>query len=193
MPRPVPWSAGTWLNPPPSAEITGDDLVVSTGDRTDFWRTTGYGFVHDDGHALLMDLPNGAAVEVTFIADFDTLYDQAGVMVRVDEHTWIKAGAEVSDGVIQLGAVVTRNESDWSAAPVPEWAGKPVSMRVSRAGDAVTIRARCQEEPWRFVRLAPLASQLTAAAGPFCCSPQRAGLSVRFTRFDIGEPDVSLH
>ncbi|MGW0634970.1 DUF1349 domain-containing protein [Nocardia salmonicida] len=193
MLRPLPWNAGTWLNPPPHADIVGKDLVVSTGENTDFWRTTSYGFVRDNGHALLTDLPNGTAVEVTFIADFTTLYDQAGVMVRIDETTWIKAGLEVSDGIVQLGAVVTRNESDWSAAPVQEWAGRPVTIRASRAGDAVTIRARCQDESWRFVRLAPLAPHLTATAGPFCCSPQRSGLTIRFTRFDIGEPDVSLH
>lgn len=34
---------GTWLNPPLSAVVDGDDLVVVTGDRTDFWRTTSYG------------------------------------------------------------------------------------------------------------------------------------------------------
>lgn len=193
MSRSIPWDAGTWLNPPPSAVVDGDDLVVVTGDRTDFWRTTSYGFVRDDGHALLTDLPTGTAVEVTFVADFSELYDQAGVLVRVDEKVWIKAGLEVSDGVVQLGAVVTREVSDWSAAPVPEWAGKAVTVRISRAADAITIRARSAGEPWRFVRLAPLSPESSAAAGPYCCAPERAGLKVRFTRFSVEDADTSLH
>ncbi|MEV5686661.1 DUF1349 domain-containing protein [Streptomyces sp. NPDC052164] len=182
-----------WLNPPPASVARGTDLVVTTRDRGDFWRTTSYGFVHDDGHALLTDLPGGSAVEVSFVADFDTLYDQAGVMVRVDERNWIKAGIELTDGVPHLGAVVTREVSDWSMAPVPDWAGRRVTVRASRAGDALTVRARCEDGPWRMVRLAPLDPGAAALAGPFCCSPQRAGLEVRFTGFTTGPADRSLH
>lgn len=66
-------------------------------------------------------------------------------------------------------------------------------MRASRAGDAVTIRARCEDGPWRTVRLAPLPADAKATAGPFCCSPERAGLQVRFTGFTQGPADTSLH
>jgi hypothetical protein len=114
-------------------------------------------------------------------------------MVRVDAETWIKAGVELSDGRPQLGAVVTHGRSDWSMAPVPDWAGRRVTVRASRTGDAVTVRARCEDEPWRMVRLAPLAPDATAAAGPFCCSPQREGLTVRFTGFTTGPADRALH
>jgi uncharacterized protein len=189
----VDWAQASWLNPPLSTTTDGGDLVVVTRDRTDFWRTTSYGFVHDDGHALLTDFPNESAVEVTFIADFDELYDQAGVMVRVDERNWIKAGIEMSDGLPHLGAVVTHEVSDWSLAPVPEWAGRRVTVRISRAGDAVTVRARCDDMPWRLIRLAPLGPESVATAGPFCCSPLREGLEVRFTRFATGQADKALH
>jgi hypothetical protein len=39
--------------------------------------------------------------------------------------------------------VVTREVSDWSVAPVADWAGRDVHLRVSRQGDALTVRARC--------------------------------------------------
>ncbi|MGW1092258.1 DUF1349 domain-containing protein [Streptomyces sp. NPDC002596] len=191
--RAVDWSGATWLNPPLVVEADAAGLLVTTRNRSDFWRTTSYGFVRDDGHALLAELTTGSAVEVTFQAQFDALYDQAGVMVRVDDQTWIKAGVEMTDAVPHLGAVVTRGQSDWSMAPVPDWAGRQVTVRASRDGDAVTIRARCEEGPWRMVRLAPLAPNAAASAGPFCCSPQREGLQVRFTRFVSGPADTSLH
>ncbi|MYS18895.1 DUF1349 domain-containing protein [Streptomyces sp. SID4948] len=187
------WSAGSWLNPPAAVAEDGADLLVTTREGSDFWRTTGYGFVRDDGHALLVPFPAGSALEVGFIADFDELYDQAGALVRVDAETWVKAGVEVSDGEPQLGAVVTRGTSDWSLAPVPQWAGREVTVRVSRAGDAVTVRARCADGPWRTVRLAWLAPEAAAVAGLFCCSPQRADLRVRFTRLATGPADASLH
>jgi uncharacterized protein len=189
----IAWADGAWLNPPLRTEPDGDALLVTTRRESDFWRTTSYGFVHDDGHALLTELPSGSAVEVEFVASFEELYDQAGLMVRVDARNWVKAGIELSDGFPQLGAVVTREVSDWSVAPVPEWSGHRVTVRASRAGDALTIRARCADGPWRLVRLAPLDPDATAAAGPFCCSPQREGLTVRFTRFALGPADRSLH
>ncbi|MET8543161.1 DUF1349 domain-containing protein [Kitasatospora sp. NPDC004799] len=192
-PRDIPWHEGSWLNAPEDARTDGTDLLVTARGRSDFWRTTGYGFVRDDGHALLAGFPPGSATEVTFVADFAALYDQAGLLIRVAPETWIKAGVEMSDGVPHLGAVVTHGVSDWSLAPVPDWHGRPVTVRASRTGDAVTVRARCADGPWRLVRLAPLAPEAAATAGPFCCSPERAGLQVRFTRFAQGDADPALH
>ena len=192
-PQVIDWSEATWLNAPGRIDEDGSDLLVTAREGSDFWRSTSYGFVHDDGHALLAPFPPGSAVEVGFVARLDELYDQAGLMVRVDPQTWLKAGIERSDGLPQLGAVVTHGRSDWSVAPVPEWEGRRVTVRASRSGDAVTIRARCEDEPWRMVRLAPLAPDATATAGPYCCAPTRAGLTVRFTRFVRGAADASLH
>jgi regulation of enolase protein 1 (concanavalin A-like superfamily) len=186
----IRWDAATWLNEPPEVKADGDDLLVTTGNETDFWRVTGYGYVKDDGHALLAALDIGSAVEVTYVADMTELYDQAGVLVRVDADTWLKAGTELSDGMAQLSTVVTHGVSDWAQQPVPEWAGRPVTVRVSRVGDALTVRARVADEPWRMIRLAPLAPDAVTTAGPYCCTPTRAGLTVRFTRFEIHDAET---
>lgn len=191
--RDVGWDTGNWLNSPVDVRTDGGDLLVTTAQGSDFWRTTSYGFVRDSGHALLTPFPAGTAVEVGFVPAFDELYDQAGVMVRVDPRTWLKAGIELTDGAPHLGAVATNGQSDWSLSPVPDWAGREVTIRVSRSGDALTVRARVAREPWRTVRLAPLAPSAVAMAGPFCCSPQREGLQVRFTRFAMGTADTALH
>ncbi|GAB3174511.1 hypothetical protein FHX75_13208 [Micromonospora palomenae] len=192
--RDVDWTDGRWLREPVRVERTdAGDLLVEPGAESDFWRHTSYGFVHDDGPALLAPLPGGSAVEVSFRLDYGEQFDQAGVLVRVDERNWVKAGVEVSDGEPQLGAVVTREVSDWSVAPVPDWAGREVTVRISRDGDALTVRARVADEPWRLVRLAPLAPEAAASAGPFCCSPTRSGLTVRFTGWRQGPADRDLH
>jgi regulation of enolase protein 1 (concanavalin A-like superfamily) len=191
--RDLAWSEASWLNPPAAATEDGAALLVDAREGSDFWRTTGYGFVRDDGHALLTPFPAGTAVEVDFAAGFTEQFDQAGVLVRVSPQTWIKAGVEFSDGELQLGAVVTHGASDWSLAPVPDWAGRDVTVRVSRSGDAVTVRARCADQPWRTVRLAHLDPAAEATAGLYCCAPSRAGLRVRFTRLSTGPADTSLH
>ncbi|MEU4379367.1 DUF1349 domain-containing protein [Micromonospora echinofusca] len=192
--RPIDWAEGEWWNEPVLVEGgPAGDLLVQPAGGSDLWRHTSYGFVHDDAPALLAPLPTGEAVEVSFVLDYGEQFDQAGVLVRVDERNWVKAGVEVSDGQPQVGAVVTREVSDWSVAPVPIWAGREVTVRVSRDRDALTVRARADDEQWRLVRLAPLAPQAVAVAGPYCCSPTRAGLRVRFTGWRRGPADAELH
>ncbi|PRY57410.1 DUF1349 domain-containing protein [Glycomyces artemisiae] len=194
----VPWKSGAWTSLPVSAEEAGGRLRVTAAEGSDAWRHTGYGFVHDNEHALLEEWDRERAVEVSFIADYDAQFDQAGLMVRIDAERWIKTGVEYADGALQLGAVVTDGRSDWSTAPVPEWAGREVTMRATRFGDAVVVRARAagpdgDPGPWRLVRLAPLDPGATASAGPYCAAPSRAGLTVSFTSWRLTEPDADLH
>ncbi len=188
------WDAGGWLNPPATTAVDGDHLLVTAAEGSDLWQETGYGFRRDSGHALLGPFAEGTAVEVSFLVDYDQLYDQAGVLVRVDERTWVKAGVEISDGAPQLGAVVTRESSDWSMAPVRDWAGAEVTVRASWSSGALTLRARRSgEDRWRMLRLAPLPAGVTASAGPYCCAPERSGLTVRFTGWRSDSADRSLH
>lgn len=189
----IDWSAGTWTTRPVSVEFLGDDLLVTARAGSDAWRETSYGFVHDDEHALLTELEQDAAVEVAFVLDFDEQFDQAGLFVRVDDETWTKAGVEISDGSASLGAVVTRGMSDWSLSPVDGWSGRIITVRGSRSGNALTIRARVDDEPWRLVRVAPLDPGATVTAGPYCCAPTRSGLRVRFCGWVRTAADDGLH
>ncbi|MGY1808625.1 DUF1349 domain-containing protein [Blastococcus sp. SYSU D00669] len=190
---PHAWDEGTWTTPPVTVTGDGPDLLVTAAEGSDAWRHTAYGFVHDDAHALLAPLDDPGAVEVTFDAAYDRQFDQAGLVLRADAETWVKTGVEFSDGAPQLGAVVTLGRSDWSVAPVPGWAGRAVTVRASRAGDAVTIRARVDDEPFRLVRVCPFPEGVPVAAGPYCCAPTRAGLVVRFRRWATGPADAALH
>ncbi|MGG7464943.1 DUF1349 domain-containing protein [Plantibacter sp. YIM 135347] len=192
-PTPVPWGVGVWTHEPAEVREDGDDLLVTAVEGSDAWRHTSYGFVHDSEHALLTPLAADTAVEVSFTAAFSAQFDQAGVFLRSDDEHWIKAGVEFADGLPQVGAVVTDVRSDWSVAPVPSWAGRLVTVRASRSGDAVTIRARVDEEAWSLVRVAPFAADALVAAGPFCCAPTRPGLTVRFHSWHVTPADAALH
>ncbi|MCM3695430.1 DUF1349 domain-containing protein [Microbacterium oleivorans] len=192
-PQPVAWSEGTWTTPPPAAAERDGRLLVTAAEGSDAWRLTSYGFVHDSEHALLAPMPDGTAMEVEFDAAFEAQFDQAGLFVRVDDARWVKAGVEFSDGDLQLGAVVTDGMSDWSLAPVPEWLGRRITVRVSRSGNALTMRAGAAGDPLRLVRVIPFAAGLEAAAGPFVCAPTRAGLTVPFASWQRGPADAALH
>ena len=183
---------GEWLNPPLALESRSSGFFVTAKEHSDFWRTTSYGFIHDSGHALLNDFPQNSSLEVSWILNYDQQFDQAGLMVWSDEENWIKAGIEYADGSPQLGAVVTSGLSDWSVAPVSEWMNKEVHLRMSRSGDALTIRARCESD-WQLVRLVPLDPSQNWKAGIHLASPSRAGLIVQFTSLTRGQPDQQLH
>ncbi|MCF5919286.1 DUF1349 domain-containing protein, partial [Xanthomonas perforans] len=88
------WHAGTWLNRPKTLDINGDTLDVVTDQATDFWRKTHYGFTRDSGHFLGIKAGAGFTAQLRVRAQYEALYDQAGIMVRVDEQHWVKAGIE---------------------------------------------------------------------------------------------------
>jgi uncharacterized protein len=188
----IPWEQGIWLNPPVKATQEKSNLKVTTIHESDFWRNTSYGFVHDSGHALLRDFPVNSSMEVTFVLDYSGQFDQAGIIVYSDSQHWIKAGVESADGFPQVGAVVTSVNSDWSLAPVPAWMGKLVTVRASRTTDALTIRARCDEDD-QLIRLAPIDASLSWSAGPHCASPISNSLEVTFTQWTHGDADLALH
>lgn len=188
------WSDGRWTTEPVSTQEEDGQLRVEAAQGSDFWEKTLYGFQRGSGHALLAAWDEGRAVEVSFeLRGFDQLYDQAGLMLWVAADQWIKAGVEVNDGVLSVGAVVTHGHSDWSLAPVPEWNGSVVTIRASRSKDAVILRATASGHPWRTIRVARFAPAGLAQAGPFVCAPERAGLNVRFTGWALTEADPELH
>ncbi len=188
---PVPAWPGEWHNQPASVSVDGSAMIATAVSGSDAWRTTAYGFVRDSAHALLAPLEIGEAIEIDFQADFTGEFDQAGVMVRGDAEHWVKAGCEYADGVLNVGAVVTMPTSDWSTAPV-EWQGRRITVRVSRGADALTIRARVDDEPFRLIRVAPFVGG-PAQAGPYLCAPSREGFSARFLARRLGPADASLH
>ena len=177
-----------WRNQPPFSERRGDTLVVRTGEKTDFWNNNFYGCKTGNGHVLAHPVRGDFSAVAEFTADYRNLYDQAGVMIFVDDRTWLKAGIEFTDGALHFSVVATReDQSDWSVMPLAGAAGDPVTVRVTRHGEAIRVQVKGDEE-WRLVRLAFLPMPETVEVGPMCCSPTRGGLEVRFTRFEIGPP-----
>lgn len=76
-----------WLNPPPKYTSADGSLHVETGAETDFWRQTFYGFVRDNGPFGSTEVTSDFSAEVSFRGAYTELYDQAGMMVRLDAQT----------------------------------------------------------------------------------------------------------
>ena len=181
-----------WLNEPPSWTLQEGGLEMTTGLKTDFWQGTWYGFHRDDGHALLVPTEGDFTASVTFDCDYEHVYDQAGLMLRLDAERWIKLGIEYAEGAINFSIVVTNERSDWSVVARPAARG-PQSVRITRKGDAALAQFLDGEAGWTLMRLCPFPGGARVMVGPMACSPERAGFVARFTAFDLGPALEGLH
>jgi uncharacterized protein len=168
-----------WLNEPASWQRTGDVLRVSVDPGTDFWRTTGYGYVHDNGHIYGEQLPGDLDVSVRVRGAFANQYDQAGIMLRVDEQTWLKTGLEFFEGRPRLSTVVTMGCSSWMVADLPPGIDE-ITLRVSRRGDAVEVRYAAGEGAAELAALVFMPPGREMLAGIVCAAPEGSGFSVAF-------------
>lgn len=175
-----------WLNEPKIWSANGTSLELTTELETDFWQTTHYGFQHDNGHAYLTEVTGDFCAEVAFTGRYEELYDQAGILVRIDRKNWIKAGIEFTDGMMHLSTVVTREISDWSVVPLHDHnPADPVFVRLMRQADAVRVQYHLGDQSWQMTRLCPFPSA-DARAGPTACSPTRQGFEASFHNISVG-------
>lgn len=175
-----------WLNEPKIWETSGDTINLTTEAETDFWQSTYYGFHHDNGHFCFDRVVGDFTAEVSFGATYEQLYDQAGLMLRLSERYWIKAGVEFVDGKCRLATVLTRDLSDWALGPEVERSAM-LRLRMTRLKDAICVQWAPAEPASHYetLRLGPIPPD-DAIVGPMSCSPTRAGLVATFKNFRIG-------
>jgi regulation of enolase protein 1 (concanavalin A-like superfamily) len=173
-----------WLNEPREWKAEGGNLTLVTEAETDFWQKTFYGFRHDNGHFYYREVEGDFTAEVIFGAEYEALYDQAGLMLRTGSNTWIKTGVEFAHGRATLSAVVTNGVSDWSIGPQI----KPVDrihLRLTYKSNAVCVQW-LDSGKFQTLRLCALSASEELMIGPMACSPTRAGLKACFEDFRIG-------
>src|SRR3954454_8561642 len=175
---------GVWLNEPEKWTAKGDSLEIVTDKATDFWRETHYGFSRDSGHFLGFPTGDAFAAELRVQSDFEMLYDQAGIMVRIDAQHWVKAGIEFSDGLAMLASVLTDKRSDWATAPY-QHDGSDFWVRATVADGVLRLQVSPDGRLWPLVRLAPFPRASSYLVGPMACTPERDGLKVRFSSFRL--------
>jgi len=173
-----------WHSEPPAWTDQGGKITVTTGSKTDFWRATHYGFIRDDGHFYSCDVSGDFKAEVKVSGAYTDLYDQAGLMLRLDDRNWMKCGIEYVHGAQQVSAVVTRDFSDWSVAPAPNHPPS-IWLRVTRQREAVEVHYSFDGEQYQLLRLAYLPPSETCRVGVMCASPDGAGYRVAFEGFTV--------
>jgi regulation of enolase protein 1 (concanavalin A-like superfamily) len=173
-----------WLNEPREWKAEGENLSFLTEAETDFWQKTFYGFRHDNGHFYYREVEGDFTAEVVFHAEYEALYDQAGLMLRSGSNAWIKAGVEFAHDRATLSSVVTNGVSDWAIGPQIERTDR-IHLRLTCRSHAVCVQW-LDGGKFQTLRLSAFTAPEAVTIGPMACSPTRAGLKAYFENFRIG-------
>jgi len=178
----------TWMNEPASEKRDGERLVVRSRAKTDFWQKTFYGYITDNGHFFHLPVSGDFTFEARVNGQYAALYDQAGLMVRLDAENWMKCGTEFFDGRRHASVVFTRDFSDWSTMPDLSDSAA-VWWRAVRKKDS--IETLCSVDGKNFVSVRQGYFVPTAAkvqAGIMCAAPEGPGFEAMFSdlKLDLG-------
>ncbi|MBS2968700.1 DUF1349 domain-containing protein [Metabacillus sp. KIGAM252] len=179
---------GKWLNEPSSWMERSGSLTVETDRLTDFWQRTHYGFSNDNGHFYYFQTDLDFMMTVTVKGEPIHQFDQAGLMIRVDEDNWLKTSLEHEvNQHPKLGAVATNfGYSDWSTQETDE-AIQELTYRVTRTGNDYKIDVLLKGN-WQQLRVTRLHhDEKKVMCGIYCCSPIEKGFHAEFSSFRLVE------
>lgn len=170
-----------WYNEASNWQEKDGIISITTDPDTDFWRVTRHDFIADNAHFYYQSVQGDFVASVKFSGEYNALYDQAGLMARLDEKTWIKCGIEYVDGVQYASAVITRDFSDWSIVPL---AGSPKTayIKLQRIGTAVEVSYSLDGTSYSMIRQGYL-TDADLQVGLICASPKGQGFTTRFEDF----------
>jgi len=173
-----------WYNEPSFWQETENQIIVQSAEKTDFWRVTHYDFIRDNGHFYYQEITGDFEIQVKITGEYQTLYDQAGLMVRESERVWLKTGIEFVEEVQNISAVITRDYSDWSVIPL---SSPPASLwlKLTRKAEAVEIKYSFDGQYYQLLRLGYLTLNKTVQVGLMFASPQGNGFLTTFEAFKI--------
>lgn len=169
----------TWLNEPAHVSYTEGVLNVRSRGKTDFWRKTFYGYVTDNGHFMSTPVAGDFTFQARIDGNYTSLYDQAGLMVRLDEKHWMKCGTELVEDKRWASVVFTHDFSDWSTMEDLTQRGA-VYWRVVRQKDSIEARCSLDGEKFVTVRQGYFPAQQKVMVGVMCCAPEGSGFDATF-------------
>ncbi len=172
-----------WYNEPSSWEERDGRITVRSDGKTDFWRKTHNGAINDNGHFYYQEVAGSFTVEVKVSGCYADLYDQAGVMLRIDEANWLKCGIELFNGVQQASAVCTREFSDWSILPLAD--PDAIWLKVVYRDGSVEVSYALDGESFTMIRQAYLGRADSVQAGIMIAAPTGGGFEAEFDGFRV--------
>ena len=176
-----------WTNPPAEVSFSPGEVTVKSRPRTDFWRKTFYGYITDNGHLFSLPVYGDFQFRARVNGRYGTLYDQAGLMVRLDEKHWMKCGSEFVDGKRWASVVFTHEFSDWSTSEDVSQSD-PVYWRVLRKKDSIEAQCSKDGEKFHTLRQGYFPPFVEVQVGVMCAAPEGAGFEATFDELRLEKP-----
>lgn len=173
-----------WFNEPEEWQIEDQTLTMEVTPQSDYWRISHYGFTVDDAPFFYTLRGGEFEAKVKISGDYKIRFDQAGLMLRIDEENYIKAGIEFVDGKYNLSCVVTHHTSDWSVIELD----KPVDhvwIKAVRRLDAVEIFYSFDDVEYTMMRNCWLKDNTPVMVGMMAACPDGNGFKATFEEFKI--------
>ena len=140
-----------------------ESLVIFPPELTDFWSRTYYEplLKKSNAPALLLDVDphSDRTISVDISIEAVNQFDQAGLLIYLDDDHWAKCGIEFCDGKHRLSAVVCNIFSDWSTCPWPTSAARLRLHKKSFSSSICVEAAPPGSEAFEFVRIAHLSQR----------------------------------
>jgi regulation of enolase protein 1 (concanavalin A-like superfamily) len=171
-----------WFNEPEQWEIKNNSLSMFVTPQSDYWRISHYGFTVDDAPFYYATYGGEFEAKVKITGAYKARFDQAGLMIRIDEENYIKAGIEYVDGKYNLSTVVTHKTSDWSVISLD----KPIPyiwIKAVRRLDAIEIFYSFDDQTYVMMRNAWMQDNTPVQIGMMAACPDGDGFNVSFEQF----------
>ena len=193
-PAPKLWLEGgdlvakmSWLNPPASASYGAGSVTATSRPKTDFWRKTFFGYVTDNGHFYHLPVFGEFSFQARVSGQYASLYDQAGLMVRLDEKQWMKCGSELVEGKRWASVVFTHDFSDWSTMNDLSQT-EAVYWRVQRKKDSLEAQVSMDGQTFSTIRQGYFPPFVEVQVGIMCAAPEGPGFEARFDDLRLHKP-----
>ncbi len=173
-----------WFNEPEQWEIKNNSLSMFVTPQSDYWRISHYGFTVDDAPFYYATYGGEFEAKVKITGAYKARFDQAGLMIRIDEENYIKAGIEYVDDKYNLSTVVTHKTSDWSVISLD----KPIPyiwIKAVKRLDAIEIFYSFDDQTYVMMRNAWMQDNTPVQIGMMAACPDGDGFNVSFEQFKV--------
>ena len=173
-----------WQNEPPVWQAQGKTVTAQAATGTGSWfRVRGGRTVHVP-HFYCEAITGSFRAQVKVIYHPDSQFDEAGLLVQLDDRSWLKFSIEAGQDVDQAKWVVARrNWLDRDYHPLPE--SHAYWLRVERQDTTFDLSLSSDGISYSVVHQAILTKCQKAEVGIIISSPMGSGFASRFEELEI--------
>lgn len=183
----TPWKNvfKAWMNKPKKVKSEGTCITVPrVPQKSDCWRKTRHNFILDNAPFYWHKVAGDFEVVCKLSGTFSSMYDKAGLMVRLDAENWVTSGMECFNDMMNHSTCITKDVTDWSLAPLPPNVEKDgIWFAIKRIGDSIEAFYSLEGRKWVQTRQGIFSKAPVLKVGIVCACPMGEPFKVNFDMY----------